>query len=162
MVRASHTPKRDLCNTNPVSPQEGLTAIELLIITSVVAIVLIIAAPVLSKAAKPSDVDLAVQNTESFINHARATARVYKTDVLMRIAPSDYPGQQAIKLTIPEMKKDASMNEVEEEFLLPEGVRLLSVGETIHFKSDGEIGPPARTLVLYNLEHDKARELVIR
>ena len=52
-----------------------------------------------------SEFDLAIEITESFVDHARATARVYNTNVLMRIEPDNELGQQTITLIIPKIKE---------------------------------------------------------
>lgn len=115
-----------------------------------------------SKTVLPTEFDTAIEITESFIDHARATARVYNADVLVRIEPDNALGQQAITLTIPKMKRDPTMEEVTEEFLLPAGVRLVSDEGIIHFNSKGEIAEPSHTLVLFSETFDESRQLVIK
>ena len=138
---------------------KGLTAIELLIITSVAAIITVFAAPKFNKTVMPSEFDRAIEVTESFVDHARATARIYNADVLMRIEPDNLLGQQSITLIIPKMKRDPSMMEVEEEFLLPVGFRLFSNEGIIHFNPNGDIAEPTHTLVLSNEANHETHQL---
>lgn len=140
---------------------KGLTAIELAIITSVVAVIAVFLSPLFSKTVMETDFDLAIEITESFVDHARATARVYNADVFMRIEPDNALGQQAITLIIPKMQKAPALMEVKEQFLLPAGVRLFSDNGIIHFKPNGEIVQPDQTMVLFNEAHDESRQFVI-
>jgi Tfp pilus assembly protein FimT len=140
----------------------GLTAIELLIIISFVAVISVMVSPFFNKSHITQDFDLAIEITESFVTHARATARVYNTDVFMYIGPDNVYGQQAITLIVPGLKKDPSMVEVKEEFFLPAGVRLFSDDGVIHFNPDGEIESPTHNMVLLNTRYDTSREFVIQ
>ncbi|MCJ7814823.1 MAG: hypothetical protein MUP31_02100, partial [Xanthomonadales bacterium] len=137
-------------------------AIELLIITSVVAIVAVFATPILSNALFPSDFQRAIDITESSVEQARVTARYYKTDVLMQVQEEDEQDRQAITLVIPTMQTNANMNEVKVVFLLPAGVRVVTTEQVIRFNPDGEIELPAQTMTFLDPIHDKSQQLVIK
>jgi len=139
----------------------GLTAIELLIITSVVAIIAVLTAPMISDALIPSDFKRAIEITESSVQHARVTARFYDTDVLMEIQEKDEEDRQAITLVIPRKKVNSDMNEVKVKFLLPAGVQVVSTEEIIHFLPNGDVEEPANTLTILDATQNKRRQLVL-
>jgi Tfp pilus assembly protein FimT len=142
------------------SPEKGLTAIELLIIVSVVAVLVIFTAPLLS--GSKSDFDQAVKITESTVEQARQTARFYKTNVLIRLETDEQKNHQSITLSIPRIKSQSVLNEVTEEFQLPEGIQVISEDQVIHFDERGEIAIPAQLLFVSDRLKDQSRQLVIR
>lgn len=142
------------------SPVKGLTAIELLIIVSIVAVLVIFTAPHLS--GSKSEFDQAVKITESTVEQARQTARFYKTNVLIRLETGEYNNHQSITLSIPRMNSQSVLNEVKEEFLLPEGIQVVSKDRVIHFDEQGEITIPAQLLFVSDRMKDQSRQLVIR
>lgn len=141
--------------------EKGITAIELLIIASIVALVAVFATPMLSNAIFRSEFQEAVNITEASIDRARETAKFYKTDVVLQFGNGEEVQQNIIKLTIPELQKDETMNEVSEEFRLPAGTQLYSERPTVQFNAEGELESPAFTVVLYNLTKDKRQALRI-
>lgn len=141
--------------------EKGLTAIELLIIASIVALVAVFATPMLSKAVFKTEIQEAVNVTESSIEHARETARFYKTDVLLRFGTAEGEPTNVVTLAIPGLQKDATLNEVTEEFLLPPGTQVFSERPTVRFSADGELEPPALNLVVFNQTKDKTQRLQI-
>lgn len=142
------------------SPEKGLTAIELLIIVSVVAVLVIFTAPLLS--GSKSEFDQAVKITESTVEQARQTARFYKTSVLIRLETDEQKNHQSITLSIPRMKSQSVLNEVTEEFQLPEGIQVISEDQVIHFDEQGEVAIPAQLLFVSDRLKDQSRQLVIR
>jgi Tfp pilus assembly protein FimT len=142
------------------SPEKGLTAIELLIIVSVVAVLVIFTAPLLS--GSKSEFDQAVKITESTVEQARQTARFYKTNVLIRLETDEQKNHQSITLSIPRIKSQSVLNEVTEEFQLPEGIQVISEDQVIHFDERGEIAIPAQLLFVSDRLKDQSRQLVIR
>lgn len=126
-----------------IAPEKGFTAIELLIYASIIGLVLSFAAPMVSNAIRPSEVDQAMEITEESIKQARRTARIYNTEVLMHIVSDGQQDQDAITLSIPDLQRDASMNPVTEEFALPAGVDILSTDDVIYFDPAGEVDWPA-------------------
>lgn len=143
------------------APEKGFTAIELLIYASIVGLVISFAFPIASKAIKQSQVDQAVEITEESIKHARRTARIYNTEVLMHIVSGQEQDQDAITLSIPDMQRDASLNEVKEEYTLPAGVDILSTDNVIHFDPAGEVDWPAMIVFTSAQEMDRSLSLLV-
>jgi Tfp pilus assembly protein FimT len=143
-------------------PVKGLTAIELLVIISFVALVAAFAAPIKNAVSPKSDFKQAIEITEASIEQARRIARFYKADVLMRLETDEKQEQQFITLTIPKMQKDLVLSEVKEEFPLPTGIQVVSDGTIIRFDPNGEVQLPAHVLVFSDLAQGKSRRLVIK
>ncbi len=140
---------------------KGLTAIELLIIASVVGIVAIFAIPIISDAVLPSGFREAIKLTESAVEQARQTARFYKTEVLMLVGEEPEQDQQTLTLVIPQMQKTQAMDEVEVKFILPAGVRVISQEHVIHFMPSGEVEQPSKSLTILDQIQHKSRQLAL-
>jgi Tfp pilus assembly protein FimT len=141
--------------------QKGLTAIELLIIASVVAIIAVFASPIISDAVLPSGFKEGIEITESSVEQARQTARFYKTDVLMRVGEEVEQDRQVLTLVIPRMQKTMAMNEVQVKFILPAGVRVVSHEKVIHFMPNGEVEQPSESLTVLDQIQHRSRQLAL-
>lgn len=145
-----------------IAPSKGLTAIELLIIISIVALVVVFAAPMMSVVSSKSEIEQAIETTEASVKQARWTARFYKTDVLLRLETDEKQKQHFITLSVPKMQKDFVLNEVEERFPLPKGIQIVSDNEIVRFDPTGAVELPAHFLISSNQEEYKSRQLVIK
>ena len=143
------------------APEQGFSAIEFLLYTSIISLVLSFATPLVSNAIRQSEVDQAIEITEESIKQARRTARIYNTEVLMHIVSDGEQDQDAITLTIPNLQRDASLNEVKEEFPLPVGVDILSTDAVIHFDPAGEVDWPAMIVFTSPDEGDSSLSLLV-
>lgn len=140
--------------------EKGLTAIELLIVVSILALIIIFAAPMIAGSNRVFDE--AIEITESSVEHARKTARFYKTDVVMRLETDEQQKLQSITVSIPQMQNSEALNEVKEAFPLPPGVQVSSAKETIRFDNKGELMMPAELLFKSEQLENQSRQLVIR
>ena len=141
---------------------KGLTAIELLIIISIVALVVAFAAPMIKTMSSNSEFEQAIEITEASVEQARWTARFYQTEVLLRLETGENQKQHSITLSVPQMQKDLVLNEVKEEFPLPIGIQLVSDDTIIRFDPAGQVELPAHILVSSNQAEYKSRQLVVR
>ena len=141
---------------------KGLTAIELLIIISIVALVVTFAAPMIKTLSFKSEFEQAIEITEASVEQARWTARFYKTEVILQLETGENQKQHSIKLSVPQMQKDLVLNEVKEEFPLPIGIQLVSDDTIIRFDPAGQVELPAHILVSSNQAEHKSRQLVVR
>ena len=141
---------------------KGLTAIELLIIISIVALLVTFAAPMIKTMSSKSEFEQAIEITEASVEQARWTARFYQTEVLLRLETGENQKQHSITISVPKMQKDLVLNEVKEEFPLPIGIQIVSDDKIIRFDPTGEVEMPAHILVSSNQAEYKSRQLVIR
>ena len=144
-----------------IAPAKGVSALDLLIIAAALAIVAAFATTIVDYAKPKSDLELAISIMDSSVKHARKTARLYKTDVMMRLVVKEKDKQQCIVLTFPEMQKDPVLNEINKEFVLPPGIQIVFDGEIVHFESDGEVELPGQILVLSNQAENINHHFVI-
>ena len=129
------------------SPERVFTAIEFLIYVSIAALLLSFAAPLVDRATNRSQVNQAMAITEESIKQARRTARIYNTEVLIHIVSDGEESPDAIKLSVPNLQRHSSLNEVSEEFALPAGVDILSTDDVIQFDPSGEVDWP--TMIVF-------------
>ena len=144
-----------------ISPAKGISALELLIIAGGLAVLAAFATSIIGFAKPKSELEQAIEITESSVVHARQAARFYKTDVLMHLEMDGIENQQSIILSIPAMQKDPALSEVKEEYVLPFGFHVFTDGKPIHFDSSGEAKTPAQVLVVSNQAENIRHELVI-
>ena len=138
----------------------GITAIELLIVISALAIVIVFAAPVVSSAFWTSKVDQAVKVTEKSVREARTLARLYKTDVIVRI-DSDTDPQPVITVSIPSRYQDIDVGEVREQFTLPGDVQVLGGDVMVQFNAEGEVDLPALVTLASRMDLRDTHKLII-
>ena len=143
-------------------PVKGFTAIELLIYASIGALIAAFAIPFVKHTIHQTELEQALKITEDSILQARRTARIYHTDVLMRIESEGDDSQDAIHLSIPEMQKNPTLNTVTEEFPLPEGVAIVSSDMVIRFDSAGEVEWPASLMIVSQKTGDLSEHLLIK
>jgi ABC-type Na+ efflux pump permease subunit len=139
----------------------GITALELLIIAAVAAVLVAFAVPIVSYMMSKSDMEQAINITESSIQSARDAARFYNTDVLIHLEMDEEEKQQSIVLSIPALQKDPALNEVTEDFALPLGFQVYIDGEIIHFEPTGEVEFPAHVKIVSNSGENPDHQLVI-
>jgi hypothetical protein len=144
-----------------IGPAKGASALELLIIAGAIAVLVAFASTIADFAKPKSELEQAITITESSVQLARKTARLYKTDVIMRLVVKDHEKQQSIVLSFPKMQKDPVLNEVKEEFVLPPGIQIVIDGEIVHFEPDGEVELPGQILVLSNQAENISHQFVI-
>lgn len=143
-------------------PARGFTAIELLIYASIGALIAAFAIPFVKQTIHQTELAQALEITEESIQQARRTARIYHTDVVMRIESDGSESQDAIHLSIPELQKDPALNMVTEEFALPEGVDIVSSDEVIRFDAAGEVEWPASLMIVSQKTGDLSEHLLIK
>ena len=144
-----------------IGPAKGASALELLIIAAAIGVLVAFASTVVDYVKPKSELEQAITITESSVEHARQTARFFKTDVLMSVGAEDKQLRQSIILSMPEMQKDPALNEVKKEFVLPPGIQIAGIGEVIHFESSGEVESPASVLVITHLAEHTSHQFVI-
>ena len=139
----------------------GITALELLIIAAVAAVLVAFAVPLVSYMMSKSDMEQAINITESSIQSAREAARFYNTDVLIHLEMDEEEKQQSIVLSIPALQKDPALNEVTEDYALPLGFQVYIDSEIIHFEPTGEVELPAHVKIVSNSGENPDHQLVI-
>lgn len=139
----------------------GFTAIELLIYVSVIALVVVFAVPFTQSAMHQSEVEQALEIAEDSVRQARRSAMMLNTDVEMRIESDRSRENDAITLVYPELRRSQVLNEVQEEFALPDGVDIISSDAVIRFAPNGEVEWPATVLLVSQTTADLGQQLRI-
>jgi prepilin-type N-terminal cleavage/methylation domain-containing protein len=140
--------------------EQGITAIELLIVISVLAILVVFAAPVVSSAFWTSEVDEAVKVAEKSVREARTLARLYQTNVVVRIE-SDKGQRPSITVTVPSRHKAIDVGEVRDEVALPGDVEVLGGDVMVQFNPAGEVDLPAMVMLASRADQRQAQKLII-
>lgn len=141
---------------------KGLTAIELLIIASIIALIAVFATPMMNWVFAKSDLDRAVEITEQSIHKARVAARLYDTSVVMRVEADQDLNPHSITILMPGNNRDVLLGEWKEEFVLPDSVRIVSGNMLVNFDSEGKVDFPAKLLLASNQDDFKQKEFIIQ
>lgn len=128
-------------------PAQGLTAIELLILISIAALIIVFALPMMSSAIWKTELDQAIEITEESVEQARTTARFYKTSVLMRLETGETDQLPHITLSVPRQQEDILMENIKANVALPEGIRFVNGDMMVQFNADGEVDLPVMIMM---------------
>ena len=149
-------------NHTDKATMKGLTAIELLIITSIIALIVVFATPMMNSVFAESDLDSAVEITEQSIHKARVAARLYDTYVVMRVEADQDMNPHSITILMPGKDTDELLGEWKEEFVLPDSVRIVSGNMLINFDAEGKVDFPAKLLIASIQDDFKQKEFIIQ
>jgi prepilin-type N-terminal cleavage/methylation domain-containing protein len=138
----------------------GLTAIELLIVIAIGALLIVFGVPLMGSAAWKCEVEPAVELTEKSVAQARTLARLYKTDVVVKLE-TDAGHAPQITVSIPRSRLQADVGEIREQVELPGGVRILSGDMAVLFDANGDVDFPATVTLAANDDRHEAHKLVI-
>ena len=144
----------------PNTPTRGLTAIELLIVISILGLLAVFGIPMMSSTIWATDLDQAKKITEETVDQARTMARLYKTDVVVRLE-SDEDQPPVIKLSMSRSRQDSVLGEISEEFELPGEVKFLNGDLMMQFDAEGNIAFPAMVTIASTTDREDYLKLVI-
>lgn len=142
------------------TPARGVTVIEVLIMISVIAVLIVFAAPMVGSAFSTTEVDEAVRITEKSVREARALARLYRTDVYVKIESSDNRAP-SITVSMPSRHQHVDVGQRNEEFALPGQVQVLSGDALLQFNAEGEVDLPAMVMLASRVDQRDFQRLVI-
>ena len=142
-------------------PAQGLTAIELLILISIAALIIVFALPMMSSAIWKTERDQAIEITEESVKQARTAARFYKTDVLMRLEDGQMDQRPHITLSVPRQQKDILMDDVKANVALPEGIRFVNGDLVVQFNADGQVDLPVMVMMASHHDEEEIHSLMI-
>ena len=142
------------------TPARGVTVIEVLIMISVIAVLIVFAAPMVGSAFSTTEVDEAVRITEKSVREARALARLYRTDVYVKIESSD-DRAPSITVSMPGRHQHVDVGQRKEEFALPGQVQVLSGDAMLQFNPEGEVDLPAMVMLASRVDQRDFQRLVI-
>jgi Tfp pilus assembly protein FimT len=142
-------------------PAQGLTVIELLILVSITALIIVFALPMMSSAIWKTELDQAVEITEESVEQARTAARFYKSDVLMRLEAGHTDQPPHITLSVPRKQKDILMDDIKADVALPEGIRFVNGDMVVQFNADGEVDLPVMIMMASHHDEEEIHSLMI-
>jgi Tfp pilus assembly protein FimT len=143
-----------------VTAKRSFTAIEALAGLSAVLVLVMLAAPTQDQHPAKSEMSSALELLESSIDNARRTARIYNTDVLLRIG-TEHAGTSTLSYSVQSAQSsEEAMDFWSKDYQLPPGVRLTAERESIRFDDRGVVDPPAQ-LVLVSVADESIREQIL-
>jgi Tfp pilus assembly protein FimT len=154
MTYYSHTRKPK------VTAKRSVTAIEALTALSAVLVLVVLAAPSQNQPTAKSEMKSALEILESSIDNARHNARIYHTDVVLRVRTEhDETSTLSYSVHAPQSSEQA-IDFQPKNYQIPTGVRLTADRETIRFDARGVVDPPAQ-LVLVSVADEGIREQIL-
>ena len=142
--------------------QNGLTAIELLIAISCVAVMSAFVGTIWIESRVKAEMDRAVVSVNASITAARQAARIYNTDVVLYL-PANQNAPQAMYYTVPSSGVVDLLPEYEKTGLPAlEGVYLVADTDTINFNSTGMAVSPVKLLLVSSTQSSVSAEVLVQ
>ncbi|MEJ8567979.1 pilus assembly FimT family protein [Elongatibacter sediminis] len=147
--------------TSPRCRDAGITALEWLLVVSVIAILFSFTPVLLGKLHRAAALDQAVDAVYDTVTRARQTARMYHTEVILHVDDSGPEGAQSIRLEIPAMRSSTVQLEVEQVFTMPSGYIVNSDPNEIRFNAFGTVQSEISAEVVSTQSDSDHKDLLI-
>jgi prepilin-type N-terminal cleavage/methylation domain-containing protein len=132
--------------------QRGITLVELLLVISLLVILVAFALPSAGNATARADLHVAVENLEHSIATARNVARLTESSIALTIESATDETSQRITFGRPPHYQGTKGPDIP-EYMLPEGIALISNQDSYVFDKRGLVEQPGR-LVLVSRNND--------
>jgi len=144
------------------SKMRGITAVEILIVLGMVAVIMTFFANSFTRTTNRADLLLAVESVTFMAQSARNTARELETDVLMNVNTGVDGANSSIDFSYPNRSESLSNGNLPQEFVLPADIRLLSDESVIHFDARGLVVNPTSLLLISQAEESVQESVIVR
>ena len=141
-VRSSH---------HPAVRARGITLVEILLVISLLVILLAFALPSSGSAIARADMQAALENVEYSVDAARNVARLTESSIALNFEMSGDETTQRIRFSRATPRPHAVGPEIP-EYVLPEGIRLISTQERFVFNTRGLVEQPGRILLVSRVD----------
>lgn len=144
-----------------VPPERKVTAIEVMIAASAVLVLVVLAVPSFSQSPARSALKSAREIVESSIVHARQTARIYQTEVVLSVQTGlDQPSSLSYLVHVQQQSPE-TLDFRPKNYEIPTGVRLVADRNTIRFNAKGEVVPHARLVLVSTSDSDLSEHILL-
>jgi prepilin-type N-terminal cleavage/methylation domain-containing protein len=149
--------------SHPAIPSRGVTLVEILLVIGLLAILLSFAVPSVGNATARAELKAAAENVQYSVDAARTLARMTETSVAVNFELASRPQSAAAA----EFGSDGELRRITfsapaiQDYLLPEGIRLVSDHDRYTFDSRGVVLEPGRVMLLSATDDSISSAIVI-
>jgi len=144
------------------SKMRGITAVEILIVLGMMAVIMTFFANSFTRTTNRADLLLAVESVTFLAQSARNTARELETDVLMNVNTGVDGASSSIDFSYPNRSESLGSGNLLQEFVLPADIRLLTDESVIHFDARGLVVNPTSLLLISQMEESVQESVIVR
>jgi competence protein ComGC len=137
--------------SNPAVRARGITLVEILLVISLLVILLAFALPSSGSAIARADMKAALENLEYSVDTARNVARLTEAGIVLNIESTDGDKAQRIHFSRVAKRPDKGIPGIP-EYLLPEGIMLVSARERFVFDPRGMVVQPGRIVLVSRVD----------
>jgi type II secretory pathway pseudopilin PulG len=141
-VRSSH---------HPAVRARGITLVEILLVISLLVILLAFALPSSGSAIARADMQATLENVRYSVDTARNVARLTESGIALNFDSPDGDATQRIRFSRATPRPQAVGPDIP-EYVLPEGIRLISTQERFVFDARGLVEQPGRILLVSRVD----------
>lgn len=125
----------------------GVTAVEILIVLGMVAVIVTFFANTFTRTVNKGDLLVAAEGLSFSVQSARNMARTLETDVLMHLNVAPGASNHSIVFSYPNRNESLTGENLLQEFVLPADIRMMTDVSAIHFDARGLVETPANLLL---------------
>jgi Tfp pilus assembly protein FimT len=140
----------------------GFSVVEALIGAAVLVVIVSFAAPSFSKTAAKAEMQAVLENTEFLIQSGRNTARILETPVVMHLNGDPKLKQHSITFSLPDRSDTLDSSTSVQDYVLPQGVRIVSDESEVRFDATGMVEIPVQFLLVSNVHESVSERVVIK
>lgn len=135
----------------------GVTAIELLLALSAVLVITAFASPIWSSLSSSNDMNLAFEQVEATLDKARQSTQVFHTQVVVNLH-TDPATAGSLSFATPSLNNPHEyLNVDNQNFVLPETIRMTADRPVIKFNVDGTVETPMLLTLASTVDEGQVR-----
>ncbi len=148
-------------SSSALSKIRGITAVEILIVLGMVAVIMSFFANTFTRSVSKGDLVVAVEGLNFSVQSARNMARQLETDVIMHLHTGPDNTKHSIDFSYPNRSESLSSENLLQEFVLPADIRLMADVAVIHFDARGLVDTPASLLLISQVEGQMQESVLV-
>lgn len=140
----------------------GITAVEILIVLGMIAVVTTFFANSFTRATNKADLWVAVEGVNLSVESARSMARQLETEVLMHLNTETEGESHTIAFSFPDRNEALDSGNLLQEFVLPPDIKLMADDSVISFDARGLVEKPISLLFVSQSEASTQQSILVR
>ncbi len=140
----------------------GVTAVELLIVLGMMAVIITFFANSFTRATNKADLLVAIEGVNFSVQSARNMARQLETEVVMHLNTATAGENHSINFSYPDRNEALNSGNLLQEFVLPSDIQLITDESVISFDAKGLVAKPTNLLLISQSEESMQESVFVR
>lgn len=149
-------------NSSITTKIRGITAVEILIVLGMMAVIMTFFANSFTRATNKADLLVAVEGVNFSVRSARNMARELETEVFMHLNTAKKDENHSIKFSYPNRNESLSSANLLQEFVLPADIKLVTDESVISFDARGLVEKPTSLLLISQSEESMQESVLVQ